>query len=472
MNAEHLHSDGNGTSRLRLIQFEIEGLYDEYNYCIPLDVDRHVTAIIAPNGSGKTLCLRLIHALFSADWLLFERTVFLRCLFTFSDGTVVEASKLQTQLELEDNETIATSLEVVIIGPSGMRSAPWRPHQPKRIPTSSVEQYLPFLTRSGTSTWLDRRTAETYTWNELVETFSGELPPTVLRRLTAPQPEHFARLLGQINCKLIETQRLIILGEKEDTRYGSGRDIRRTQYAISRKASTLREIISREMNRYAALSQSLDRTFPGRVISTSQRLPQTEIEEALLELDEKRKELMDVGILDSEQDVPMALPAKQLDPAIATVLSVYIEDNRKKLDSLDHLYERISLFKKLIDARFGRKDVKISKQKGLNVLYGERDLPIESLSSGEQHQLVLFFELLFETDKNALILIDEPEISLHVSWQKKFITDLMDIIELNRFDVVLATHSPQMIGRWGDLVVELGDVYEGDSSPDWVGASK
>ena len=29
---------------------------------------------------------------------------------------------------------------------------------------------------------------------------------------------------------------------------------------------------------------------------------------------------------------------------------------------------------------------------------------------------------------------------------------------LNRFDVILATHSPQLIGRWGDLVVELGKV--------------
>jgi predicted ATP-dependent endonuclease of OLD family len=83
---------------------------------------------------------------------------------------------------------------------------------------------------------------------------------------------------------------------------------------------------------------------------------------------------------------------------------------------------------------------------------------------------VLFFELLFETEKNSLILIDEPEISLHVSWQKKFITDLMDIIDLNQFDVVLATHSPQLIGRWGDLVVELGDVFEGDRTPDWSGS--
>jgi len=39
----------------------------------------------------------------------------------------------------------------------------------------------------------------------------------------------------------------------------------------------------------------------------------------------------------------------------------------------------------------------------------------------------------------------------------------MSIINLNHFDVVLATHSPQLIGRWENIVVELGDVYEGSA---------
>lgn len=99
------------------------------------------------------------------------------------------------------------------------------------------------------------------------------------------------------------------------------------------------------------------------------------------------------------------------------------------------------------------KDVGFAVKRG-----SEITVPLEKLSSGEQHQLVLFFELLFELQKNALILIDEPELSLHVAWQKKFIPDLQRIIALNQFDVLLATHSPQLIGRWEDLVVELGDV--------------
>lgn len=461
-----------GEQRVRLLRFDVVDLYDEFNYSIPLDIDTHVTAVIAPNGSGKTLCLRLISGLFSKNWMLFERIVFGQAKYVFSDGTVIEVSKPQTELNLDEDGAVPSTIVVDVTDSHGVRHASWSPHR-RRHPSRMVEQYLPFLTRTGENTWIDRRTSEILTWHELIDQYGNDIPSTVLRKVALQPSDFLDTFLSRINCTLIETQRLIILSEQDEVRGTiTSRDNKRTQYAISRKASALRDIISREMNQYAALSQSLDRTFPGRAISTSLDMPQSDIEDQLFVLDKKRKKLMDVGILDSEQDVPMALPSKELEPALASVLGIYIEDNRKKLDSLDPLYDRIALFKQLIDARFGRKHVQVSKQKGLSVQYGGRDVPLETLSSGEQHQLVLFFELLFETKKNSLILIDEPEISLHVSWQKKFIADLMSIIDLNKFDVVLATHSPQLIGKWADLVVELGDVFGGDETPDWTGAKE
>ena len=104
------------------------------------------------------------------------------------------------------------------------------------------------------------------------------------------------------------------------------------------------------------------------------------------------------------------------------------------------------------------KEIRINKSNGVEVYHQQNKIPIEALSSGEQHQLVLFFELLFEIRSNSLILIDEPELSLHIAWQKNFIGDLMKIIKLNKFDVILATHSPQLISRWSDLVEELQNV--------------
>ena len=68
---------------------------------------------------------------------------------------------------------------------------------------------------------------------------------------------------------------------------------------------------------------------------------------------------------------------------------------------------------------------------------------------------MMLYELLFKVKPDSLVLVDEPELSLHILWQQMFIRDLQDIIRLADFDVLIATHSPQIIhDRW-DLTVEL-----------------
>lgn len=75
------------------------------------------------------------------------------------------------------------------------------------------------------------------------------------------------------------------------------------------------------------------------------------------------------------------------------------------------------------------------------------------LSSGEQHLIILIYELLFKVESNTLLLIDEPELSMHISWQREFVDDLLKIIELNPIDVILATHSPSIINDHSNLMV-------------------
>ena len=82
---------------------------------------------------------------------------------------------------------------------------------------------------------------------------------------------------------------------------------------------------------------------------------------------------------------------------------------------------------------------------------------LESLSSGEQHELVLHYELLFRVRTNTVVLIDEPELSLHINWQKQFLPDLLDTVQLSGIDAVIATHSPFIAGYRDDLMVRLGD---------------
>lgn len=71
--------------------------------------------------------------------------------------------------------------------------------------------------------------------------------------------------------------------------------------------------------------------------------------------------------------------------------------------------------------------------------------PFTELSSGEQQMLVLLVKLAVSATPNALILIDEPEISLHVSWQRLLPVMLSRMCEHFDCDMVVATHSPILV---------------------------
>ena len=72
----------------------------------------------------------------------------------------------------------------------------------------------------------------------------------------------------------------------------------------------------------------------------------------------------------------------------------------------------------------------------------------------------MFYELIFKTKSDLLLLIDEPEISLHVLWQKMFLNDLLKVVKSETINAIVATHSPQIIGGHSDMQIELGDLYE------------
>ena len=73
--------------------------------------------------------------------------------------------------------------------------------------------------------------------------------------------------------------------------------------------------------------------------------------------------------------------------------------------------------------------------------------------------LVILLTVLIEDGQNYVLFMDEPEVSLHVEWQKRLI-DL--ILELNpNVQIILTTHSPAVImNGWLDNVTEVSELTE------------
>ncbi|OFI05353.1 hypothetical protein CLOACE_18010 [Clostridium acetireducens DSM 10703] len=133
---------------------------------------------------------------------------------------------------------------------------------------------------------------------------------------------------------------------------------------------------------------------------------------------------------------------------IATKINKEIFKNRNKTigevidkvcDDINSIFSVMDLDVKLV----GLSETNETKPIFRNSLGKEFD--ITGLSSGEKQLFLRALSLKFLEVNNSIILIDEPEISLHPEWQRKIIDVYESIGENNQ--LIIATHSPHIIGN-------------------------
>ncbi|MDD2260562.1 MAG: AAA family ATPase [Acholeplasmataceae bacterium] len=160
-------------------------------------------------------------------------------------------------------------------------------------------------------------------------------------------------------------------------------------------------------------------------------------------------------------------------PDEAKKLRLVLDDINEELDILEDLKSRLDDFDKFIkmfgfmpdfECDFTQGTMELKSKEFKQVITGYRlilereefSIPLNALSSGEQNLLLMIFDLILDSQESSLILIDEPEISLHISWQNKFLKCIKEIRDNYLFDVIVATHSPDIIYDHWDWTVALG----------------
>lgn len=124
------------------------------------------------------------------------------------------------------------------------------------------------------------------------------------------------------------------------------------------------------------------------------------------------------------------------------------------IDSLVERYhplaESVSIFLDIVNGTFVGKTIQVDAQRGIRAILPDGStLNAEKLSSGETQLLLVLYRLLFNSAPGSLVILDEPEISLHVSWQQKLSNLLADISRLRDLQIVVATHSPHIVhDKW------------------------
>ena len=136
-------------------------------------------------------------------------------------------------------------------------------------------------------------------------------------------------------------------------------------------------------------------------------------------------------------------------------------DNRGKsvsdiLKKRDWLFDKLNELFKPTNKRFVESE-EDSRPKVL--LQNGETLSLFQLSSGEKQLLIILMTVLCQDEKSTILLLDEPEISLHTRWQH----ELIEIIRtLNpHCQIIAMTHSPSIFNDgWRDKVIWMADVLE------------
>jgi ABC-type cobalamin/Fe3+-siderophores transport system ATPase subunit/DNA-binding transcriptional MerR regulator len=121
------------------------------------------------------------------------------------------------------------------------------------------------------------------------------------------------------------------------------------------------------------------------------------------------------------------------------------------------IFSQISLFLKTLTTFIPDKSFLFSA--GELVVSNGGTLPLSKLSSGEKQLLILFIESLLQRKEPYIFLADEPELSLHISWQRNIISAIRSINP--NAQIIVATHSPEIAGKFRDKILDMEDILRG-----------
>lgn len=434
-----------------------------------------LTFITGLNGSGKTTALRLIMALLTPNINELGAISFDTAEVTVSDehDIVVRATKDVNGITLSSSNMEGTltvsSSEMELLIEAKRRDEVHSPTQ-ERYLSNPIYQAIRKLS-TPMFLGLDRRFFVSGTISEDMD--EARRQEYMARRLWPEDPI----LRTKPQTSLIEVNYLIVTRlqnirakqEQLDEKLRNEFFTKAFQYKPSEMGTLGNQLPSRaEVERYRGQLAKIDKA------AEELKIPVPEIQKALTHFFERMTRVIDSLEKSAEKNsqekstqrkskkdakktqsvaAAQAFPDKdfiewiinkpQADKILEhlTLLDQYVENRKSLRGPIERFLSLVNEFLKQTN-----KSVKVNANGQVMVsLENVPDRPISALSSGERQLLVILAHLSLNEslEGSGIFIVDEPELSLHIDWQEKFVDSIMKANPNVQF--ILATHSPAII---------------------------
>ena len=426
------------TRKIKTIAVEkLFGLYD-YNLTIPSIVEDNVFIIYGDNGTGKSTLLRLAYHLLTSEPGHFHKTFLANASFKkffveFSDGTKVSAERS------DENEDFSGDYVIRFSG------------------DDDIECNIPCE------------------WNEESHRFSVSFSSS-----GSATRKDFRRLLeklSSINIYYISDNRNEELFDTSDLRHRRPlpadpveREMEQLQeWVIGQALEASKKGEEGTMEVYVKLLSK----FGKRRKKNDKTMTHEEIASEIDVLEERATKYARIGFIPSTNyaDIKtrLAKVLKTNRDAAANILEPFLETQKNRLDALDHLFDTISYFCQSLNDYLYKKHVMYSVREGFKFYQNNNESPlnisdkdeisVKKLSSGERQLLRLFSMVIRKSNVCPIIIIDEPEISLNIKWQRRLLETLNYFVRNSDAQFVVATHSFEIISSHLRNTVKIGESY-------------
>jgi energy-coupling factor transporter ATP-binding protein EcfA2 len=433
-------------------RIEIQKLFYTYSYTLrlppkPAPESGRLMLLYGNNGSGKTTILNLLYHLLHPEAYGGHRSFVGTIPFKLFrvqvlGGIIVSASRSRTC----DPGGYDVRVEYPH-GKTGLRWK-WRPDKNRRErgEDPKYSAFCSFLKELDLSFHYLHDTRR-------VEGSQVDRAPTFARRIQEMPDETVLFERGEGEQEIQSPERLLITSVETAIQWFRQHALSATNVGYTSVNTIYRDLTKRIVTARRSQAEAHSAS-PGELIRE------------LLRLREKNSAFARFGLTPEldVQDIVNSLEAARHEnvPMLSTVLGPYLEGHAARLDALDELRNVMNSFVSLLSGFYSHKNVSVHLEKGLRIVSdtGQELEPVK-LSSGEKQLLLLFCNAISSRQDRTILMIDEPEISLNVRWQRELIPALLTCMSGTAFQLILATHSVELLSRYREYVTPLDDAQGG-----------